>query len=289
MRTRRIDLHTHSNASDGTDSPAALARKAAACGLAAFALTDHDSTAGLAEAGAEAARLGLKFVPGVEIAVRRDERELHILGLFLPMSSPALEKALAGIRALREKRNRAVLDKLTDLGMPLDPEDVHRRAVGKSAGRPHIASALAAAGYVADSREAFVRFLGRGCPAFAPRRLSAPEPGIALLRRESPVVSLAHPFLSPTMTRSELDGILAEFRSCGLTALEAYHSDHGPEQTDICLELACKHGLSVTGGSDYHGKNKKNIALGTGRGNMRVPLSLLDELERRFFCPPFRR
>ncbi|MDR1686195.1 MAG: PHP domain-containing protein [Desulfovibrio sp.] len=303
MHTRRIDLHTHSSASDGTDSPAALARKAAACGLAAFALTDHDSTDGLAEAGAEAARLGLKFVPGVEIAVRRGERELHILGLFLPMfsaapeksglngsaeplkgiSSSALEQSLAGIRARRDTRNRAVLDRLAALGMPLDPEDVRRRAGGKAVGRPHMAAALAAAGYVADGREAFIRFLGRGCPAYVPRNLSSPEEGIALLRRESPVVSLAHPFLSPTMTGSELDDILAEFRPLGLTALEAWHSDHGPEQTGICLESARKHGLAVTGGSDYHGENKKNIALGTGRGNLSVPLSLLEDLERRFF------
>jgi predicted metal-dependent phosphoesterase TrpH len=288
MDARRIDLHTHSAASDGTDSPSALARKAAACGLAAFALTDHDCTDGLAEAAAEAARLGLKFVPGVEIAVRRGERELHILGLFLPMFSPALEKSLAGIRSRRDTRNRAVLDKLAALGVPLDPEAVRRRAGGKAVGRPHIAAALAAAGYVADSREAFIRFLGRGCPAYVPRNLSAPEEGLALLRRESPVVSLAHPFLSPTMTRSELDDILAEFRPWGLTALEAYHSDHGAEQTDICLELARKHRLAVTGGSDYHGENKENVALGMGRGNMRVPLSLLDDLERRFF-PTFQQ
>ncbi|MDR2604050.1 MAG: PHP domain-containing protein [Desulfovibrio sp.] len=281
MYARRIDLHTHSSASDGTDSPAALARKAAACGLAAFALTDHDCTDGLAEAAAEAARLSLKFVPGVEIAVRRGERELHILGLFLPMSSRTLEKSLAAIRALRDTRNQAVLDRLAALGMPLDPEDVRRRAGGKAVGRPHIAAALVAAGCVAAGRDAFIRFLGRGCPAYVPRSLPAPEEGITLLRRESPVVSLAHPFLSPTMTRSELDGILAEFRPCGLTALEAYHSDHGPEQTNICLELARKHGLSVTGGSDYHGENKKDVALGTGRGNVNVPLSLLDDLERR--------
>jgi predicted metal-dependent phosphoesterase TrpH len=283
MQTRRIDLHTHSSVSDGTDSPSALARKAAACGLAAFALTDHDCTDGLPEAAAEAARLGLKFVPGVEIAVRRGERELHLLGLFLPLSSPALEQSLAGIRALRDMRNQAVLDRLTALGAALDPEDVRRRAGGRTVGRPHIAAALAAAGYVADSREAFVRFLGRGCPAYVPRSLSAPEEGITLLRRESPVVSLAHPFLSATMTCSELDDILAEFRRYGLSALEVCHSDHGPEQTAVCLALARKHGLAVTGGSDYHGENKKNVALGTGRGNLRVPLSLLEDLERRFF------
>jgi predicted metal-dependent phosphoesterase TrpH len=277
---RRIDLHTHSSASDGTDDPAALARKAAACGLAAFALTDHDCTDGLAGAAAEAARLRLKFVPGVEIAVRRGERELHILGLFLPIFSPALEHALAGIRARRDARNQAVLDRLAALGTALDPEAVRRQAGGKAVGRPHIAAALVAAGCVADQREAFTRFLGRGCPAYVPRNLSAPEEGIALLRRETPVVSLAHPFLSPTVTRSELDDILAEFRSCGLTALEAYHSAHSPEQTNLCLELARKHGLPVTGGSDYHGENKKNVALGTGRGNLCVPWSVLEDLER---------
>ncbi|MDR1946309.1 MAG: PHP domain-containing protein [Desulfovibrio sp.] len=279
MHERSIDLHTHSSASDGTDSPAELARKAAAHGLAALALTDHDSTEGLAEAAAESARLGLKFVPGAEIAVRRGERELHILGLFFPMSSPTLEKSLAGIRARRDARNRAVLDGLTALGLHLDPEDVRWQAGGSAVGRPHMAAALIAAGYVADGREAFDRFLGRGRPAYVPRSLSAPDEGIGMLRRESPVVSLAHPFLSPSMTRSELDGILDEFRPWGLTALEAYHSDHNPEQTRICLELARKHGLLLTGGSDYHGENKKDVALGRGRGDLRVPMSLLTELE----------
>ncbi|MDL2207564.1 PHP domain-containing protein [Desulfovibrio sp. OttesenSCG-928-M16] len=276
--TRSIDLHTHSRASDGSDSPTELARKVAAAGLAAFALTDHDSLDGLDEAAAESARLGLEFIPGVEIAVRHDYDELHLLGLWLVNPSAALHEGLELFRKGRDERNRAILDKLARLNAPLNMAEVLALAKGRTVGRPHIAMALKNRGYVYSRQEAFDRYLGWGAKAFVPRCLPSPEEGIALLAAEGAIVVLAHPCLSPVMSGQRLDALLGDLHSMGLNAIEAWHSSHDPNQTRLCLDLAERHGLLCTGGSDYHGANKQDIALGSGRGNMRVPYKILEIL-----------
>jgi predicted metal-dependent phosphoesterase TrpH len=268
-----IDLHTHSLASDGTDSPAALVRKAAALGLSAIALTDHDTLSGLEQAAAEAEKAGPELVPGVEIAVQYGAGELHLLGLFVNPNSPGLGAALAEIRAGREKRNLAILDKLKTLGLPLAMEEVR----GQAMGRPHIARAMIRRGYVLGWREAFERYLGMGRAAYVPRELPTPAAGIGLIRQEGAIAVLAHPFLSPSMSAPGLDALLARLRSDGLQALEAWHNAHDPEKTRICLDLARKHCLLVSGGSDYHGLNKKGVHLGGGKE--RVPYAVLEALK----------
>ena len=278
MSGRIIDLHTHSLASDGSDSPVELVRKAAKIGLAALALTDHDTLAGLDEAGAEAAKYGIVFVRGIEIAVHDEFGELHLLGLWMPKPSPRMRDAIAMLRENRRARNQAMLDALADLGMPLTLEEVRAQSGGGALGRPHIALALKNKGYVQCRREAFDRYIGWGGIAFVPRKLLTPAEGISLLRGEGATVALAHPCLYQKMTRQRLDGILAGFRPLGLRALEAYHSVHSPEEVRMCVELAAKHDLLLTGGSDYHGVNKEGIALGSGRGGLRVPYILLEKM-----------
>ncbi len=274
-----IDLHTHSIASDGTDSPVELVRKAAAAGLAAVALTDHDSLSGLDAAEEEAARRGLRFVRGIELAVKDDDGELHLLGLWMPRPSERMSTALAAIQKNRRERNHAMLAMLSRMGMPLDMRDVQSFSRGEAVGRPHIALALREKGYVQSRQDAF-RYIGFRGKAFVPRTLLSPEEGISLLHEEGAIVSLAHPCLSPWMTKERLERILAMFRAYGLRALEAYHSTHSPAHTRMCVELARKHKLLLTGGSDYHGRNKENIRLGSGfGGNVRVPLSVLEHLE----------
>lgn len=278
MAGRTIDLHTHSLASDGSDSPGELARKAAGAGLAAFALTDHDSLSGLDEAGAEAERLGIAFVRGIEIAVHDAFGELHLLGLWMPKPSHRMRDAIAMLRENRRSRNQAMLDALANLGMPLTLEEVRAHSGGGALGRPHIALAMKSRGYVQCRREAFDRYIGWGGRAFVPRTLLTPAEGIGLLRDEGATVALAHPCLYQQMTRQRLDAILAEFRPLGLRALEAYHSMHNSDEVRMCVELAARHDLLLTGGSDYHGLNKEGIALGTGRGNLRVPYILLEKM-----------
>ena len=281
MSGRYIDLHTHSAVSDGTDEPAELVKKAARLGLAAVALTDHDSLAGLAEAGETARALGIDFVRGVEIAVRDDFGELHLLGLWMPEPSARMREALATLRRQRAERNQAMLDALRLNGMPLTMEEVRAVSKGEALGRPHIARALVDKGYVASRKEAFDRYIGWSGAAFVPRELVSPKEGIQLLRGEGATVALAHPFLSRLMTRERLDDLLSDFRAWGLSALEAYHSAHNGGHVRICTDLAARHKLLITGGSDYHGDNKDGIALAVGRGNMRVPHWVLSALRER--------
>lgn len=292
MASRIIDLHTHSKASDGTDSPSELAAQAAGAGLSAFSLTDHDTLAGIEEASLAARRLGIEFVPGIEIAVADPCGELHLLGLWMPPPSDAMLAALDLFRQNRRDRNIAMLERLAALGMSLTLDEVRTlsRAGAMALGRPHIAVALREKGYVSTAKEAFERYLGFGRAAYVPRNLLDPEEGLALLAGEGAVVALAHPCLETSMTPERLTGLLAAFKASGLTALEAYHSAHTDAQTRLCVELAAKHDLLLTGGSDYHGTNKPGIALARGAGGLRVPRLLLEKMqafrEEKGLCLP---
>jgi len=278
MAGRIIDLHTHSRASDGSDSPAALVRRAAAKGLAAIALTDHDTLAGLDEAEEEAAATGIEFIRGIELAVQDEFGELHILGLFMPEPSERMLAAIDTLQRNRRSRNQAMLDVLAAMGMPMSMDEVREHSGKVAIGRPHIALAMKSKGYVPSRKEAFERYIGWNGSAFVPRTLLSPSEAIRLLRDEGATVVLAHPCLSKRMTPGRLDAVLTEFRQYGLRAIEAYHSSHDPEQVRLCIALADKHDLLLTGGSDYHGSNKDGIALGAGTGQLRVPYILLEKL-----------
>ncbi len=280
MGGRYIDLHTHTIASDGTDSPAVLAANAVRAGVAAIALTDHDTLDGLDEAGEAAAAAGLEFIRGCELAVQDDEfGELHILGLWIPARPSArMQNALRDIRDRRAARNKAIIRRLADLGMSLEPEALAAVAGRGTLGRPHMAEAMKRKGYVSGVREAFERYLGWGKAAFVPRDLYTPREAIGLLADEGATVVLAHPCLNREMDREGLDDRLSEFRALGLCAIEAYHSAHDARQTRMCVSLAKKHGLLLSGGSDYHGATKPGISLAVGKGGLRVPYLLLERM-----------
>ncbi len=282
MAERFVDLHTHSSASDGADAPAALVRKAVEDGLRALALTDHDTLDGLAEAGAEAERLGLEFIRGCEIAARRQGEELHILGLWIPEDPGSALPALLseGVRR-REERNAAMLVKMREFGLEIDEADLHGEACCTVVGRPHMAAVLKEKHYVATRREAFERWLGRDGAAFVPRVLPTPEEGIATLRAAGALTALAHPCLYTRMTPPFLDECLRELARYGLDAVEAYHSGHDNADLRLCLDLAERHGLAVTGGSDYHGARKPGLHLGIAVEGMPVPALILDRLKAR--------
>ena len=280
MSNRQLDLHCHSSASDGSDSPTRLVRRAAEVGLRALALTDHDTVSGLAEAEAEAARLGIELVRGCEIAVRHDEDELHLLGLFLPAELPqAFLDALKKERNRRRERNAAMLERLRELGLEISDDELHRAAGGEVVGRPHMASVLLARQYVATRSEAFERYLGRYGTAFVPRGLLSPAEGIALLREAGALAVLAHPCLSAGMTPERLHVCLSELADLGLDAVEAYHSTHNNAAVRLCLDCAATYGLGVSGGSDYHGTAKAGIQLGRAGDGMVIPSTLLDALK----------
>ena len=278
MAGRYIDLHTHSLASDGSDKPSKVIEKAAKIGLAAVALTDHDTLAGLDEAEETASKLKIDCIRGIEIAVSAEFGEMHLLGLWMPQPSQTMRDALSLLRKNRLSRNQAMLDALAAKGMALSMEEVKAVSGGEALGRPHIALALYRKGYVSSRKEAFERYIGWGKEAYVPRILLSPQEGIRLLREEGATVAVAHPCLSPWMTEERLNDILSEYRACGLTAVEAYHSGHDDGKIRLCVKMAAKHGLLLTGGSDYHGENKENVALGVGKGNLRIPFWVLTQL-----------
>jgi predicted metal-dependent phosphoesterase TrpH len=275
-----IDLHTHSLVSDGTDTPTQLVYKAAREGLVALALTDHDALEGLPEAEEVAMQQGLRFIRGCELAIQEpDLGELHILGLWVPHAVPALDKALEEARDYRKERNRKILERLDLLGMHLVMENVLEFAKGVSPGRPHIAQAMLAKGYVSSFKEAFDLYIGEDGSAFVPRTLITPQEGIELLAGHGATVSLAHPFLRDSISVGQLDRLLPDLKAWGLTAIEAYHSAHDATQVRQCIDLADKYGLLITGGSDYHGRAKPDVLLGVCGSAMRVPVCVLEKLE----------
>ncbi len=272
-----VDLHLHSTASDGTDTPAELVRKAAALGLSAIAVTDHDTMADLTEASVVAQDLGVELVPGCELSTRTPYGELHLLA-FWPDTTPEALAALEVEKTNRYRRNREILAKLAALGIHIDERDLMAEASGEIVGRPHIATALLRLGAVKTRPEAFSRFLGKDGAAYVPRMLMSPMDGLALLRSLNAVTALAHPLLlrAPLTWLREC---IAELAGAGLDALEAYHSEHSSEQVRRVVDLAAEYKLALCGGSDYHGNNKPDIALGSGRGGLRVPAYLLDKLK----------
>jgi len=277
---RFVDLHAHSTASDGSDAPAELVRKADARGLAAVALTDHDTTAGLAEARAAAKSLpDLRFVAGVEVSAVYEPGTMHVLGLGIDESAGPLQRMTARFRAARRERNPRILARLRALGVPVSMEDVCRqagRAAGEGGGiisRLHIAQAIVAAGRAADRKDAFARYVGAGAPAYvAKERLAAGEI-IAAIHAASGAAVLAHPVQLQCPDLDAMDALVRRLMDAGLDGIEAYHSDHSDEQTRQYIELARRHGLLITGGSDYHGPGKPHVAL----GRPAVPAAILDE------------
>ena len=279
MDRNLIDLHTHSTASDGTDSPAALVSRANSLGLGAIALTDHDTLCGLEEAESGARQAGIRFIRGCEISTRSDGREHHILGLWVPHKADALEAWLGAVRRRRNERNAEMVARLRALGFAITLEEVRSRAIG-SVGRPHMAAVLVEKGYAPDVGAAFRDFLGAGGKAYVPKAVPPPEEAVRMLTDAGATAVLAHPFLGAP-SADAVEALARRLAAHGLDAIEAWHPSHSEADTRQCVELARKLGLGLSGGSDYHGTNKPGIQPGTGYGDLRVRGEVLDALLHR--------
>lgn len=275
-----VDLHLHSTASDGELSPEALVARAADVGLAAMALTDHDTVAGVPAAIAAGERHGIRVIGGCEFSVAAPWGEMHVLGYFLPSDSRVLEDFLVACRADRSRRGRAMVDRLHRLGLPLSEDDVLAEAEGAAVGRPHVARALLRKGLVGSIAEAFDRFLGRGRPAFVEKVLPSFARVAALVHQVGGVVSAAH--LKDRATR----GLLLQLRAEGLDAVETRHPSHDPDLRARLTDLALELDLLRTGGSDWHGDPMEDETHGA-IGSQQVPLAWLERLEaaRRLPAP----
>jgi len=274
----RIDLHTHSLISDGTDTPAELVRKAQGVGLDVVALTDHDTFDGLDEAVAEGDRLGVGVLRGMELSCSRRGNSVHVLAYGADPANPGLSAEMAKVRDGRLGRLAGVLERLAELGVPVSEAEVMAQ-VGNSpsVGRPHIADALIKAGHVRDRQEAFDRFLADGGPAHVPRYTIDVERGIDLVHQAGGLAVIAHPW---GRGREHLlpPGVLTALtRDHQLDGIEVDHQDHDPDIRTRLRALADSLGLLATGSSDYHGTGKLDHELGCNTTDPEV----FAEIQRR--------
>jgi predicted metal-dependent phosphoesterase TrpH len=274
-----IDLHTHSSASDGSLSPRELVEYAVKKRAAAIALTDHDTIEGLGEAQQTAREKGFELVPGLEISADYPGGTMHILGYFIDPDDPILGQELSRLQEARRERNPKIIAKLQQLGIPVTYDRVRALAPGQ-VGRPHIAQAMLQMGAVKTLDEAFRNFLTKGAPAYVEKFRYPPEKAVDLIIRAGGVPVLAHPFTLKFSSPEQLRGIVAALKDRGLRGLECLYSEHTAEQTRRYAALAAELGLAVTGGTDFHGKNKEGVDLLTGYGTLRIPHRLLEELKR---------
>lgn len=260
----RIDLHTHSTASDGLLSPARLVQAAREHGVGVLALTDHDTTDGVAEACAAGRMVRVEVIPGVEINTDVDEYEVHILGYFIDSACEEFQALLCRMRAGRAQRAERMVEKLLALGIPVAWTRVQAIAGGGAIGRPHIARALVEARRVDTMQDAFDRYLGRSGPAYVPRPRLSPEDAVAAIAGAGGVPVLAHPGWRASGPVIERVPRLIEH---GLRGIEVYYPDHSPADVAVFLEVARRYGLVATGGTDYHGDGR-----GSGISLGRVPV-----------------
>ncbi len=273
----RIDLHLHTRFSDGSLTPGEVVALAHQAGVTALAITDHDIVDGIPQAMEAAAKPGIEVIPGVELSSRFHERELHVLGYFFDWQDSTFRDHLAQQRRSRHVRNPQTIERLNALGLELSEEEVNAKAGSGSIGRPHVAQVLVDKGYVQDTREAFNRYLKEGAPAYVPRTLPDTRNVITWIRNAGGVPVLAH----PAWTRYEgepLYRLCACLKEAGLLGMEVFYSSHNRKQTSRYLELAKKLDLLVTGGSDFHGAANPTIQVGRGKGNLKVPDTLLAPL-----------
>lgn len=269
-------MHTHSTASDGSDTPGQLVEKAAKKGLRAIALTDHDTLGGLGEAQAAAKDLNIDFVRGCEVSTSTEHGSIHILGLWLPENSEILENFLAHLLERRNERNMRMLDKLRAEGIELSVEELSEEAKG-SIGRPHMAKALVKKGYVRDLGEAFGKYLGINGSAYVPKVAPRPEQACKLLSDLGATVVMAHPLLRP-VPDGWIEQMITGLAHNGLCALEVYHSEQDRAKMERLASLANKENLAISGGSDYHGRFKNGLKMGCAYGGMPIPESIYDGL-----------
>ncbi len=275
-----IDLHVHTNLSDGTYSPEEVVRLAAQLRLRAIAITDHDTVAGVWRAQEQGQRDGIEIIPGIELSTKWHKGIMHILGYWVQTEHPDLLRSLDFLQHGRRQRVPKILDKLNSQKVIVSQDEVNLEAQEGIPGRPHVARVMVRKGYTGDIQEAFDTYLGKGQSAYVEKQVLAPEAAIQMLARTAAICVLAHPY-SLEETPDGLRAILERFKPYGLRGIEAYCPKHTPEQTRLFLDLASSLDLAVTGGTDFHGSNKPEVRMGVFPGIGSLPYSLLTDIKRR--------
>lgn len=262
-----IDLHVHSNISDGTLSPTEVVKSAKEMGLFAIALTDHDTIDGIEEALRAGEKHDIKVIPGIEISADYKGGDLHILGFDIDYKNDEFVKKIAICRDSRYNRNLKMVEKINEQGFPLTWEIMLERFGDNSITRAHFAKYLLDEGYVSSKEEAFLKYLNPGCPCYVSRDKVTPEQAISMIKEANGHPVLAHPMLYK-MTREQIESVIVMLKGYGLEGIEAVYSLNTPEDDDFLLKVAKRHDLFITGGSDFHGSIKPDIQIGKGRGNL---------------------
>jgi hypothetical protein len=270
-----IDLHSHTNESDGSCSPAQLVGEAVRAGVTTLGITDHDTFAGYDQARAPAADAGLELVCGIELSTKLHGHSVHLLGYFLGAGGLVdFREWVLDLQASRRERNARLAVRLRELWFDVTLEEAEARGRGMT-GRPHFAQIMLEKGYVGDIREAFDKYLDESAIGYVYRREPQFAEGVEHIRKAGGIASLAHPI----RVNGDVPALMPELRDAGLNAIEAYHSDHDEKATALYLALAKEYGMLVTGGSDYHGVVKPGVLPGTGYGgNLHIPDDLMDTL-----------
>ena len=272
-----IDLHVHSSCSDGTYTPTQLVDYAIKKGLRAIALTDHDTTDGISEAIDAARHTSLTIIPGIELSAAYQGKDIHILGFNIDPDNLHFQERLKTFQKARDQRNRTVIQRMQEQGLQITWEDMMENFPDSVWTRAHFARFLMETGQVHTLAEAFNRFLGDHAPCFVPRKMISPFVAIQLIHEGGGKAVLAHPLLYH-LSKDQLEELTTLLANAGLDGIEAiYSTNRGMDETNLRL-LAKKHGLFITGGSDFHGSNKPSIDLGCGKGNLKIPASLLEHL-----------
>lgn len=273
---RRIDLHTHSDKSDGTLSPTELAHKAKEAGLSAIALTDHDTNNGIAEFMAECERLGIEGIPGIEISTDFP-RLLHIVGLY--PHGEEYEAVVGRLKNARLERNLKMFERIyTEFGITGEEILAGTGATAESCGRMHMANAIIKHGYADSVSDAFERYLKRGRPCYVEKFSLSPSDSVKLIKDCGGIAIWAHP-VSAVDTEEDMLKMAQLMKSAGLDAIECMYNNFTPEQSEMCLRVAAKSGLLPSGGSDYHGANKPAVSLGKVSEGY-IPYDILENLKR---------
>lgn len=272
-----IDLHVHSSASDGTLAPREVTKLAYESGLAAYALTDHDTVAGIDEA--QSTKYPIRVIPGIELSAGYGRGDIHILGLFINHHSNALQQVMVDVVNEREWRNKKMAENLATAGIDITVDRVRGNDTNAVLTRAHFARFLINNGYAKDTKEAFSKYLSESTPYFVQRKYLSPEECITLITESGGYPILAHPMIYK-FPIPELDRLIKRLKNSGLYGLETIYSTYTNQEEDIVRSFAHRYSLAITGGSDFHGSNKPDIQIGSGRGNLRIPISLLHSFEQ---------
>jgi 3',5'-nucleoside bisphosphate phosphatase len=288
MTSGKIDLHLHTNRSDGRLSPTELVRLAHAGGVRRMALTDHDTTDGVEEAIAAGGRLGVEVIPGVELGTDSRSGDMHMLGLFLDYQDTTFQETMARFREGRIARVHKIVSNLAEVGVTISVDRVFEIAGEASVGRPHVAQALLEAGYITAMPEAFEKWLAYGGPGDVPRDKLSPEDAIGLIHAVGGVAVVAHPYEGKNVL-DQLPGLAA----AGLDGVETYYPNYGPDRVGELLGLCQTLGILPTGGTDFHGFPHRMASDGApiinNPGSVEIPPSVLDALEARQRAQAARR